>query len=66
MQGQHQHSQCPLFSAGLSVLSLLSRKNCFIERRFHSELVYQYHPLFREFLLNRARDSFPGKEIIRT
>ena len=37
------------------ILDTLSRNNYFIEKRFHTEPVYQYHLLFREFLLTRAR-----------
>lgn len=40
------------------ILSGLYRNNYFTERRAHASLVYQYHPLFREFLLSRAKDSF--------
>ncbi len=43
--------------AGL-ILSDLSRHNYFIERRFTSEPVYSYHPLFREFLRSRAASVF--------
>jgi len=45
------------------ILSGLYRNNYFTERRAHASLVYQYHPLFREFLLSRAKaylvDEFP-------
>ena len=37
------------------ILDTLSRNNYFIEKRFRTEPVYQYHLLFREFLLSRAR-----------
>jgi len=36
----------------------LSRNNYFTEKRFHGEPVYQYHSLFREFLLSRAKATF--------
>jgi LuxR family maltose regulon positive regulatory protein len=39
------------------ILSTLSKRNYFTEVHFHREPVYQYHPLFREFLLNRAEDT---------
>ncbi|MDI7260412.1 MAG: hypothetical protein QME90_10890, partial [Thermodesulfobacteriota bacterium] len=40
------------------ILSVLSRNNYFTEKRIHAEPVYQYHPLFREFLLVRAKETF--------
>lgn len=40
------------------ILSDLNRNNCFIERRLHASPVYQYHPLFREYLLFRLKGSF--------
>ena len=43
------------------LLSTLNRNNYFTEKRFHSEPIYQYHPLFREFLLSRAKEPFPKK-----
>jgi DNA-binding SARP family transcriptional activator len=41
-----------------SLLSTLNRNNYFIEKRFHNEPIYQYHPLFREFLFSRVKESF--------
>lgn len=41
-----------------TVLSGLSRSHSFIEWRSLAEPVYQYHPLFREFLLSRAEEYF--------
>lgn len=38
------------------LLSYLSGKNYFLERHSHPEPVYQYHPLYRGFLLSRARE----------
>jgi LuxR family maltose regulon positive regulatory protein len=40
------------------ILSTLSRNNYFTERKFHIEPIYQYHPLYRDFLLLRARETF--------
>jgi LuxR family transcriptional regulator, maltose regulon positive regulatory protein len=40
------------------ILSTLSRDNYFTEKRFHGEPIYQYHPLFRGFLLSRAKSTF--------
>jgi LuxR family maltose regulon positive regulatory protein len=41
-----------------SILSALSRNNYFTERHYSSEPVYQFHPLYREFLMARARETF--------
>jgi len=41
-----------------SILSTLNRNNYFTEKRFQNEPIYQYHPLFREFLLSRAKETF--------
>lgn len=45
------------------ILSHLNRNNCLTERHPLDEQVYQYHPLFREFLLTCARDSFSSKDL---
>ena len=39
-------------------LAALSRNNYFIEQRYDKEPVYQYHPLFREFLLSRVQSNY--------
>lgn len=46
-----------LSSAG-RILSWLYQTRYFTERRTDTEPVYQYHPLFREFLLTRAKETF--------
>ena len=43
------------------ILSYLNRNNYFTEMHRYAEPVYEYHPLFREFLLSRAREIFPAK-----
>ena len=40
------------------ILVELSRNYYFTEKLAHSQPVYQYHPLFREFLLAQAYDNF--------
>jgi LuxR family transcriptional regulator, maltose regulon positive regulatory protein len=45
------------------ILFELSRNHCFTERHVHEKPVYQYHPLFREFLIERAKKIFSEKEI---
>ena len=37
-----------------AILAALSRDHFFTERHVSTDIVYQYHPLFREFLLFRA------------
>ena len=41
------------------LLSILSRDNYFTMKSFQNEPIYQYHPLFRDFLSERAREIFP-------
>jgi LuxR family transcriptional regulator, maltose regulon positive regulatory protein len=45
------------------ILSHLVRQHYFTHKYAHSEPVYQYHPLFREFLLSLLRDAYPEPEI---
>src|SRR3990170_8795394 len=47
------------------ILFYLSRRNYFTEVRTGPEPVYEYHPLFREFLRSRAADVFSEKYIYR-
>jgi DNA-binding SARP family transcriptional activator len=44
------------------ILSYLSEHNYFTETHPAPEPVYEYHALFREFLLLRAQSAFPGKD----
>jgi ATP/maltotriose-dependent transcriptional regulator MalT len=46
-------------SAG-KILSSLSRNHFFIEKHLQTEFMYQYHPLFRDFLLSKPEFSHPG------
>ncbi|MBI5575296.1 MAG: hypothetical protein HY896_02915 [Deltaproteobacteria bacterium] len=48
--------------AGL-ILSYLSRNNYFTQKHLHGEPVYEYHSLFREFLLARAKAALPAQDI---
>lgn len=41
-----------------SFLETLTKNNYFIVKHYHTEPVYQYHPLFKNFLTIRAKDSF--------
>lgn len=45
------------------ILSELNRRNLFTEKRVEPHSVYQYHPLFREFLLSRLISSCSSEEI---
>jgi LuxR family maltose regulon positive regulatory protein len=45
------------------VLSDLSRTHYFTEKRLQLEPMYQYHPLFREFLLARVKETYPPEEL---
>ncbi len=40
---------------GATILETLRRQNLFVDRREQDEPTYQYHPLFRRFLRDRAR-----------
>jgi len=42
-----------------NILASLCRNNYFTRRCSYRESLYEYHPLFREFLLSRARVTFP-------
>ncbi len=46
-------------------LSYLNRNNYFTEVRRDADPVYEYHPLFREFLLARAREILPARHLQR-
>ncbi len=46
------------------ILSRLSRNNFFIEKHGVSEVHFRYHPLFREFLLSRARETYPHDRLV--
>ena len=48
-----------------AILSALCRNNWFTQAHGHGDPVYQYHSLFREFLLSRAKASLPAEEIRR-
>lgn len=47
------------------ILSRLHRSNYFTERKSHDGDIYTYHPLFRSFLLSRARRDLSRDEINR-
>jgi len=46
-----------------SILTYLHNNNLFIEKSSDPEPFYQYHPLFQEFLLSRAKARFTGDAI---
>ena len=45
------------------ILSELSRIHYFTEKRLPLQPMYQYHALFREFLLSRAKETYPPEEL---
>lgn len=45
------------------ILSDLNKGNYFTEKRAQPEVIYQYHPLFREFLLTHAKGRFSSGEL---
>jgi LuxR family maltose regulon positive regulatory protein len=47
------------------ILFHMNRSNRFTEVRPDSDPVFEYHPLFREFLKSRASDTYPEKYIQR-
>jgi ATP/maltotriose-dependent transcriptional regulator MalT len=48
--------------AAASILRTLSRNHFFTERLAGGGQEYQYHPLFRDFLLNRSKTAFSAAE----
>jgi LuxR family transcriptional regulator, maltose regulon positive regulatory protein len=52
------------FSKAGQILSHLSQNHFFTEKSHHSAPSYQYHPLFREFLLRNAEMTFPIEDIL--
>ncbi|KKU19160.1 MAG: ATP dependent transcriptional activator, partial [Candidatus Saccharibacteria bacterium GW2011_GWA2_46_10] len=47
------------------ILNYLHNHNLFIEKSSGPEPSYQYHPLFREFLLSQVKARFTGDEIAK-
>jgi len=45
------------------ILSEMNRHNQFTKKYFQREPVYEYHDLFREFLLKRAKEAFSMTEL---
>jgi ATP/maltotriose-dependent transcriptional regulator MalT/DNA-binding SARP family transcriptional activator len=45
------------------ILADLNRDNFFTERKSHAEAIYEYHPLFREFLQSHAAESLGAAEV---
>ncbi len=51
---------------GDRILSNLNKNNFFIERRkSNQQIVYQYHKMFREFLLSCAKELFTPKQLLK-
>lgn len=64
MSVQMADSITGLTSSG-KILADLHHKNCFTEKRFHDDPIYQYHPIFRDFLLSKAIEAF-GEDKVST
>ena len=47
------------------ILSDLSHKNYFIQKHVYHQEAYQYHPLFREFLLARAKHAYTPEDLLQ-
>ena len=45
------------------ILADLNRDNFFTERKSHVEAIYEYHPLFREFLQSHAAESLGAAQV---
>lgn len=45
------------------LLAALYRRHYFVEKRLQAEPAYQYHPLFRAFLLSRQRAALPPARV---
>jgi len=48
-----------------SILSEMNRQNQFTKKYPQREPIYEYHDLFREFLLQQARSAFPMEEFAK-
>ncbi len=53
-------------SRAADILSLLLRKNFFIVPYSNDHSSYQYHPIFREFLLHKIQDFLSSEELQET
>lgn len=51
------------FAAAGQMLAELNRRNYFTLKHEYAEPRYEYHPLFREFLLNRARQTLEPHDL---
>ena len=49
-----------------SILSEMNRQNQFTKKYLQREPVYEYHDLFREFLLEQAKDAFSWRNLRRS
>ena len=47
-----------------NILENLSRRNYFLEKRTQPEVIYQYHALFKEFLISRAATAYSPEELL--
>lgn len=45
------------------ILRAMNKKNYFISRHGHAESVYEYHPLYQEFLQGQAKKILPADQL---
>lgn len=58
----HTTAELTGFPDAGQLLAELNRRNYFTVKHEYAEPTYEYHPLFREFLLNRARLGFDAPQ----
>lgn len=51
------------YDSAKRILSRLNRNHCFTKRHFHSKPAYEYHPLFRDFLVSLAEETYPPESL---
>ncbi len=46
-----------------NILNDMNRNNYFIARHLHAEAVYEYHPLYRDFLITKSLQTFSSESL---
>ena len=59
----HMAEQLTGIGSSEQILSRLCRNRFFTEKHSPADSVYQYHPLFRKFLISRAEKTIPADEV---
>ncbi|MDR4504183.1 MAG: hypothetical protein MRK01_05220 [Candidatus Scalindua sp.] len=56
----------PDIEEGYNILTKLNKDNLFVEKKLSNrQIMFQYHAMFREFLLSRAKESFTPKQLCK-